>query len=41
METSAGHVTYMKRALHGYLASLVLSLLSGLPLLRSIVDFRS
>jgi len=31
----------MKHALHGYLASLVLSLLSGLPLLLRIVEVRS
>jgi hypothetical protein len=31
----------MKNALHGYPASLVLSLLSGLPLLLRIVEVRS
>lgn len=41
MVTSTGHVTYMKRALRGYPASLVLSLLSGIPLLLRIVEVRS
>jgi len=43
VEISTGHVTYtcIKRALHGYLANLVLSLLSGLPLLLRIVEVRN